>query len=145
MALSLSHALNRSSDGDDEVHLVIELVFEAVQPEATIADLMATAVPDTITTVEAAFDAEADRFFFVTFPSATSQGQERAAFEFARALRRETGALEANPVLIDNTYGAVGVGVAEESAVFFMQNGRGYIPAVWVGASANRYPRRMAP
>lgn len=96
-------------EGDDEP-IVIELVFaEDLTPDEVAARVRA-AVPGAAITVETAFGGPSDRFHFLSLPAMRSRGQEAEVFAFARALRPEVGAEDANPVLTDSIYGAVAIG-----------------------------------
>ncbi len=96
-------------EGDDEP-VVIELVFSEAMAPDTVADRVRAVVPGVEITVESAFGGDRDQFHFVTFPAIRSRGQEAEVFAFARALRPEVDAADANPVLTDSIFGAVAIG-----------------------------------
>ena len=96
-------------EGDDEP-VVIELVFSEAMAPDLVADRVRAVVPGVEITVESAFGEDRDQFHFVTFPAIRSRGQEAEVFAFARALRPEVDAADANPVLTDSLYGAVAIG-----------------------------------
>ncbi|WP_295316425.1 S8 family serine peptidase [Roseobacter sp.] len=106
MAQEKYNALARGPLADDRDPLSVELVTAEPVPDAVITDRVRAALPEADFTVEAAFDATADRYHFVDFPDIDPHGQERAVFEFSRDLREATGVAEANPVLPDSLYGA---------------------------------------
>ena len=120
-------------EGDEPV--VIELVFsEDMSPEEVAARVRAV-VPDAELEVETAFGGPEDRFHFLSFPTIRSRGQEAEVFAFARALRPEVGATDANPVLTDSLYGAVAIGAGPtiESALFSCETPRqDLMPKGWV-------------
>ncbi|WP_417605244.1 S8 family peptidase [Primorskyibacter flagellatus] len=103
-------ALISTPASDDRDPLHIELVYDAPLSQAEVQTRLSNALPEVNARAEAAFDANGDRFFFITFPEIDPHGQEREVFAFARALRSEMQAAEANPVLPDSLYGAVHVG-----------------------------------
>ena len=86
--------------------LSIELVTAEPVSENEISARVRDALPDATFAVEAAFDADADRYHFVDFPDIDPHGQEADIFAFARDLRAATQTQEANPVLPDSLYGA---------------------------------------
>ena len=110
MAKAAYDALIKTTIRDDRDPLDIELVFAAPLSQTEVQARVATALPGVDARAEAAFDAEGDRFHFITFPDIDPHGQEREVFAFARALRAEMRADEANPVLPDSLYGATHVG-----------------------------------
>ena len=98
----------------DDRPVTVELVFaEPLAPE-TLRDRVAAALPGLPVEVASAFGAPLDRYHFVTFPDLPADGQEPLVFAFARALRAETGASDANPVLSDSIYGAAALGPVDE-------------------------------
>ena len=98
--------LQRGPLPQDRDPLSIELVSSAPVSEAEISARVRNALPDATFTVEAAFDADADRYHFVDFPDVDPHEQEAEIFAFARDLRAATQTQEANPVLPDSLYGA---------------------------------------
>ncbi len=119
--------------GDDPV--IVELVFAEDRSPEAVADQVRALLPGTELVVESAFGQPADRFHFVTFPGIAARGQEPEVFAFARALRRETGASDANPVLTDSLYGAaaLGGGFDTEAALFSCETPRENLsPFGWV-------------
>ncbi|TCS64528.1 subtilase family protein [Primorskyibacter sedentarius] len=110
MARDAYDTLIETPGRDDRDPLSIELVFAAPLSQAEVQARLATVLPDVEARAEAVFDENGDRFHFVTFAKIDPHGQEREVFAFARELRREMEAEEANPVLPDSLYGAVHVG-----------------------------------
>ena len=120
-------------EGDEPV--VIELVFSEDLSPGVVEERVRAVVPDAALDVETAFGGQRDRFHFVTFPDIRSRGQEPEVFAFARALRPEVGATDANPVLTDSLYGAVAIGAGPtvESAIFSCETPRqDFMPKGWV-------------
>ncbi|OYX44851.1 MAG: hypothetical protein B7Z02_03265 [Rhodobacterales bacterium 32-67-9] len=119
--------------GDDPV--TVELVFAEERTPDAVADQIRAALPGVEVEVDSAFGSPEDRFHFVTFPGIAARGQEPEVFAFARALRRETGATDANPVLADSLYGAaaIGGGFDTEAALFSCETPRENLsPFGWV-------------
>lgn len=116
-ALADYAALRESDPAGDRDPLSVELVEDRPQAVEQVAARVAAALPGVPLHVEAASDPAADRYFFVDFPRIDPRGQEREIFAFARELRRETGAAEANPVLPDSLYGVAHLAGGDESAL----------------------------
>lgn len=90
-------------------NLVIELVFAEPLSEA---DLQADVAEKQVGTykVEAIFDPASDHHFFLTLVGTpTRDSLADQIFERARQIRREMGAAEANPLMIDSLYGTAAV------------------------------------
>lgn len=119
MLEELFNALRQAESPDPDQELTVELVFAEALSPAQVRDRVESALPGSGATVTAAFGGDTDRFHFVDFPSARSDGQEAQVFEFARALRRAVEAEEANPVLTDGIYGAMAVGAATTETFLF--------------------------
>jgi len=133
MALNVPEAFYTDRDSNEEETIVIELVFDSFFAEDEIRQRVRDALPDTETEVEAVFDAAGDYFFFVTLPGTNAAGAESEVFAFARRMRAELSAREANPVLTDSIYGTVAVGGAEESMLFSCETEKDMqLPYGWV-------------
>lgn len=124
MAQDTYDALTRGTLAEGRDPLSIELVMAEETTQDAVTALVAAAVPDAQFAVEAAFDANADRYFFVDFTDIDPRGQEAEVFEFARALRAATNAAEANPVLPDSLFGAHAVAGGNESLFNFCETPR---------------------
>lgn len=124
MAQETYNQLERGDVPDDRDPLSIELVSQAPISQAEMEAQVRAALPDAAFTVEAAFDATADRYHFVDFADIDPRGQEAKVFEFARALRQSTNMQEANPVLPDSLYGAHHVAGGNESLFSFCETPR---------------------
>lgn len=118
---------------DDEA-LVIELVFDAPLSPGDVAERLTALLPEARTEVTSAFDQPEDRYHFLRFFGTTGDGDAPLAFAFARALRPEMGATEANPVLSDSLYGAYAIAGADtESAALSCSTPRDdSLPWGWV-------------
>lgn len=106
MAQDIYNSFVRGDVPLDRDSLSIELVTAGPITQQEMQQRVTAALPDANATVEAAFDATSDQYFFVDFADIDPHGQETKAFEFARAFRVATDAAEANPVLPDSLFGA---------------------------------------
>lgn len=79
--------LKRSTLPENSDPLIIELVFDTSQSQGSVRDRVFDALPGTNVEAQAVFDAEADRFHFISFPDIDPHGQEPQIFAFARSLR----------------------------------------------------------
>ncbi len=134
MPISIPDTLRVAPGTDTFEPLIIELMFDQPVDLAALTERLQAAVPDADVTVETAFGEARDQFFFATFSGAVSESREAEAFVFARTLRVEIDAKEANPVLTDSIYGAVAVGGADvEGALFSCKTPRNdQLPFGWV-------------
>jgi len=114
--------LTRSTLPQDRDPLVIELVFDTPQSQVSVQDRVSVSLPGADVQAQAVFDADADRFHFISFPDIDPHGQEPQIFAFARSMRVPLKAAEANPVLPDSLYGAAHVG--NESLFAFCETPR---------------------
>ncbi|WP_167853470.1 S8 family serine peptidase [Roseovarius aestuariivivens] len=117
MPRDLYARLNQGLPIPDEDALVIELVFDTPRSPENVAAQLAGILPDASAEVTSAFEQPEDLFHFIRFFGTTGQGDEALAFAFARALRPEMGAVEANPVLTDSLYGAYAVGATDTESL----------------------------
>ncbi|MHC9234799.1 S8 family peptidase [Pseudooceanicola sp. 502str34] len=125
--------LQRLPDLAADESLIVELVFDAPRPPQDLAAALTALLPEAAPLVTPAFEAEADRFFFVTFPGIPAEGQEPRVFAFARALKEALGASDANPVLRDSLYGAAAVGDGTAESLSLCETKRTDIrPFGWV-------------
>ncbi|MEW9920941.1 S8 family serine peptidase [Marimonas sp. MJW-29] len=118
------NSLERGGVPEGRDPLSVELVTAAPTTSEAMRARVAAALPDAAFDVEATFDAEEDRYFFVDFPDIDPHGQEIKVFEFARALRRDTDAQESNPVLPDSLFGAHHVAGENEGLFSFCETPR---------------------
>ena len=138
MPISFPPQLLRAAPADDETSLVLELVFDTLWRAPDVQTMLDQAVDGASPRVEAVFATEGDRFFFVTFPEGLSDGQEPAAFAFARALKAEIGASDVNVLLNDSIYGALDIDAEVESAVFSCSTPKDMtLPFGWVHPKIN--------
>lgn len=117
-------ALTQAAISDDTEPFSIELVFAEPLSVSAVTSRVGIALPGAALEVAAAFDAGEDLYFFVDLPGVDARGQEAEAFALARALRVETQARDAHPVLADSLYGAHHVGSTQEGLLSFCETPR---------------------
>lgn len=98
-------------EGEDP--LEIELVFREAATVERTRKAVERLTPRDDVRIWSAFGGASDRFLFATWPSKGVAGSEDKAFAFARRLREQIGAEEANLVHRDSLYGAAAVVEAE--------------------------------
>jgi hypothetical protein len=119
---------------DPDAQAVIELVFESPRTADDTAARARALMPGLDLEARTAFEGAEDRYIFLDFPTVAPQGNERALFALARALRPALDAAEAHPVLPDSIIGAVAVGAAsaESFAAICETPRRDDLPFGWV-------------